>query len=47
MRVGSVYDHAPKHVCDEVEQALKDVDPNCPEEEELFVEPPDVAVNGH
>lgn len=57
MRVGLVYDHAPTHVCDEVEQALKDINANRPEEEELVVEfidpcltsiyqPPDVAVNG-
>ena len=57
MRVGLVYDHAPTHVCDEVEQALKDINENRPEEEELVVEfidpcltsiyqPPDVAVNG-
>ena len=52
-----MYDHAPTHVCDEVEQALKDINANRPEEEELVVEfidpcltsiyqPPDVAVNG-
>ena len=57
MRVGLVYDHAPMHVCDEVEQALKDINANRPEEEELVVEfidpcltsiyqPPDVVVNG-
>ena len=57
MRVGLVYDHSPTHVCDEVEQALKDINANRPEEEELVVEfidpcltsiyqPPDVAVNG-
>ena len=57
MRVGLVYDHSPTHVCDEVEQALKDINANLPEEEELVVEfidpcltsiyqPPDLAVNG-
>ena len=56
MRVGLVYDHAPTHVCDEVEQALKDINADRPTEEELVVEfidpcltsiyqPPDVAVN--
>jgi len=56
MRVGLVYDHAPTHVCDEVEQALKQINACRPEEEELVVEfidpcltsiyqPPDVAVN--
>ena len=57
IQVGLVYNHAPTHVCDKVEQALIDINANHPEEEELVVEfidpcltsiyqPPDVAVNG-
>jgi len=38
MRVGLVYDHALTRVCDEVEHAVKDINANRPEEEELVVE---------
>ena len=57
MRVGLVYHHAPSHVCDKVQQALKEINENRPQEEELvveFIDPcltsiyqsPDVTVNG-
>jgi hypothetical protein len=57
MQVGLVYDHAPTHVCDQVKQALKDMNGSHPEQEELvveFIDPcltsiyqlPDIVVNG-
>ena len=57
MQVGLVYDHAPTHVCNQVKQALKDINGSRPEQEELVVEfidpcltsiyqPPDIVVNG-
>jgi hypothetical protein len=57
MQLGLVYDHAPTHVCDQVKQALKDINGSRQEQEELVVEfidpcltdiyqPPDIVVNG-
>lgn len=57
MCVGLVYNHAATYVCDELKEALKDINMNRPGEEELAVEfvdpcstpiyqPPDIAVNG-